>query len=126
LAVVAFLTRAQLRLLCWRRCETRTGVLNVASTSAPSPPDAPSAAQSSTPSGDSTSPCANASAEPGAAGRPLTAVVCASGSGSVLEVADPVSWLQIEQGWNVVASDEVVVGTVAQVEGDKRPGCRGG
>jgi hypothetical protein len=34
--------------------------------------------------------------------------------------ADPVSWLQIEQGWNVVASDELVVGTVAQVEGDKQ------
>ena len=35
-------------------------------------------------------------------------------------MADPVSWLQIEQGWNVVASDGVVVGTVAQVEGDKQ------
>jgi hypothetical protein len=33
-------------------------------------------------------------------------------------MADPVSWLQIAQGWNVVASDGVVVGTVAQVEGD--------
>jgi hypothetical protein len=33
--------------------------------------------------------------------------------------ADPVSWLQIEQGWNVVASDDLAVGTVAQVEGDK-------
>jgi hypothetical protein len=33
---------------------------------------------------------------------------------------DPVSWLQIEQGWKVVTSDGVVVGTVAQVEGDKR------
>src|SRR6476619_3534751 len=32
----------------------------------------------------------------------------------------PVSWLQIEQGWNVVSSDAVVVGTVAQVEGDKQ------
>ena len=32
---------------------------------------------------------------------------------------DPVSWLQIEQGWNVVTSDGVVVGTVEQVEGDK-------
>ena len=29
-------------------------------------------------------------------------------------MSDPVSWLQIAQGWNVVA-----VGTVAQVEGDK-------
>jgi len=35
-------------------------------------------------------------------------------------MADPVSWLQIEQGWNVVASDGVSVGTVAQVEGDKQ------
>ena len=34
-------------------------------------------------------------------------------------MADPVSWLQIAQGWNVVTSDGVVVGTVAQVEGDK-------
>ena len=33
---------------------------------------------------------------------------------------DPVSWLQIEQGWTVVTSDGVVVGTVAQVEGDKQ------
>jgi hypothetical protein len=35
-------------------------------------------------------------------------------------MADPVSWLQIEQGWNVSTSDGVVVGTVAQVEGDKQ------
>jgi len=35
-------------------------------------------------------------------------------------MADPVSWLQIEQGWNVVGSDDVIVGTVAQVEGDKQ------
>jgi len=34
-------------------------------------------------------------------------------------MADPVSWLQIEQGWNIVTSDGVIVGTVAQVEGDK-------
>jgi len=34
-------------------------------------------------------------------------------------MTDPVSWLQIEQGWNVVTSDGVIVGTVAQVEGDK-------
>ena len=33
---------------------------------------------------------------------------------------DPVSWLQIAQGWNVVTSDGAVVGTVAQVEGDKQ------
>ena len=30
------------------------------------------------------------------------------------------SWLQIQQGWNVVTSDGVGVGTVAQVEGDKQ------
>ena len=35
-------------------------------------------------------------------------------------MADPVSWLQIQQGWNVVASDGSSVGTVAQVEGDKQ------
>lgn len=34
-------------------------------------------------------------------------------------MADPVSWLQIEQGWNVVTSDGITIGTVAQVEGDK-------
>jgi len=32
---------------------------------------------------------------------------------------DPVSWLQIEQGWNVVTADGMSVGTVAQIEGDK-------
>ena len=36
------------------------------------------------------------------------------------DVADPVSWLQIAQGWNVVTSDGVSVGVVAQVEGDKQ------
>lgn len=35
-------------------------------------------------------------------------------------MADPVSWLQIAQGWNVVSSDGSVLGTVAQVEGDKQ------
>jgi len=35
-------------------------------------------------------------------------------------MADPVSWLQVEQGWNVITSDGVIVGTVAQVEGDKQ------
>jgi sporulation protein YlmC with PRC-barrel domain len=35
-------------------------------------------------------------------------------------MTDPVSWLQIAQGWSVVTSDGVVVGTVAQVEGDKQ------
>jgi hypothetical protein len=34
-------------------------------------------------------------------------------------MAEPCSWLQIEQGWNVVTSDGALVGTVAQVEGDK-------
>jgi hypothetical protein len=33
---------------------------------------------------------------------------------------DPVSWLQVDQGWSVVASDGAVVGTVQQVEGDKQ------
>src|ERR1700693_638823 len=35
-------------------------------------------------------------------------------------MADPVSWLQIAQGWNVVTSDGVILGTVAQVEVDKQ------
>src|ERR1019366_8536696 len=35
-------------------------------------------------------------------------------------MADPCSWLQIAQGWNIVASDGVAIGTVAQVEGDKQ------
>src|SRR6188472_3937403 len=35
-------------------------------------------------------------------------------------MADPVSWLQIEQGWNVITSDGVLIGMVAQVEGDKQ------
>ncbi|MGZ4381513.1 MAG: DUF2171 domain-containing protein [Gaiellaceae bacterium] len=34
-------------------------------------------------------------------------------------MADPVSWLQIAQGWSVVSSDGAAVGTVAQVAGDK-------
>jgi hypothetical protein len=34
-------------------------------------------------------------------------------------MADPVSWLQIGQGWSVVAADGSAVGTVAQVEGNK-------
>ena len=33
---------------------------------------------------------------------------------------DPVSWLQIEQGWRVVTSDGVLLGAVAQVEGDQQ------
>jgi len=35
-------------------------------------------------------------------------------------VTDPVSWLQIAQAWNVVTAHGVIVGTVAQVEGDKQ------
>lgn len=33
--------------------------------------------------------------------------------------ADPVSWLQIEQGWQVVTSDGQTLGTVSQVAGTK-------
>ncbi len=33
--------------------------------------------------------------------------------------ADPVSWLQIEQGWGVVTSDGEALGTVSQVAGSK-------
>ena len=36
-------------------------------------------------------------------------------------MADPVSWLQIAQGWNVVTTDDVLLGNLlAQVEGDKQ------
>ena len=35
-------------------------------------------------------------------------------------MADPVSWLQIEQGWSVVGSNGAPIGTVAQVAGDKQ------
>jgi sporulation protein YlmC with PRC-barrel domain len=35
-------------------------------------------------------------------------------------MTDPVSCLQIGQGWNVITSDGVIVGAVAQVEGDKQ------
>lgn len=35
-------------------------------------------------------------------------------------MADPVSWLQIEQGWTVVSNDGTLIGTVAQVAGDKQ------
>ena len=37
-------------------------------------------------------------------------------------MSDPVSWLQIEQGWRVVGSDGTTAGRVAQVEGDKNAG----
>jgi hypothetical protein len=39
---------------------------------------------------------------------------------SVARMTDPVSWLQIAQGWDVVTTDGVSVGAVAQVEGDKQ------
>ena len=39
---------------------------------------------------------------------------------AVPAMTDPVSWLQIGQGWNVITSDGVIVGAVAQVEGDKQ------
>ena len=35
-------------------------------------------------------------------------------------MANPVSWLQIEQGWNVFSADGTLIGTVAQVAGDKQ------
>jgi hypothetical protein len=34
-------------------------------------------------------------------------------------VTDPVSWLQIEKGWNVVSADGVLVGKVLEVTGDE-------
>ena len=34
-------------------------------------------------------------------------------------MADPVSWLQIEQGWTVIGADGATIGTVAQVAGDR-------
>jgi hypothetical protein len=34
-------------------------------------------------------------------------------------VTDPVSWLQIEKGWNVVSADGVLVGKVVAVTGDE-------
>jgi hypothetical protein len=40
--------------------------------------------------------------------------------GESSETTDPVSWLQIAQGWSVVTSDGVVLGSVTQVEGDKQ------
>ena len=40
--------------------------------------------------------------------------------GESSEPADPVSWLQIAQGWSVVTSDGVAIGSVTQVEGDKQ------
>ena len=43
-----------------------------------------------------------------------------SADGDARGAGDPVSWLQIEQGWSVVTSDGVDVGTVAQIECDKQ------
>ena len=40
--------------------------------------------------------------------------------GESSDAADPVSWLQIAQGWSVVTSDGVSIGSVTQVEGDKQ------
>jgi hypothetical protein len=34
-------------------------------------------------------------------------------------MTDPVSWLQIEKGWNVVSSDGTDLGTVFEVTGDE-------
>ena len=34
-------------------------------------------------------------------------------------MTDPVSWLQIEKGWNVVSADGVLVGKVVEVTGDE-------
>jgi hypothetical protein len=34
-------------------------------------------------------------------------------------VTDPVSWLQIEKGWNVVSADGLLVGKVVEVTGDE-------
>ena len=47
----------------------------------------------------------------------MTSAQCTA---SVASVPDPVSWLQIAKEWNVVTSDGVVIGSVAQVEGDKQ------
>ena len=35
-------------------------------------------------------------------------------------MTDPVSWLQIEPGWNVVTADGELIGKVVQVAGDKQ------
>jgi hypothetical protein len=41
-------------------------------------------------------------------------------------LTDPVSWLQIEKGWNVVSADGVLVGKVAEVTGDEHDDIFGG
>jgi hypothetical protein len=35
-------------------------------------------------------------------------------------MASPVSWVQVEQGWNVVTAEGVPIGTVAQVAGARQ------
>jgi hypothetical protein len=40
--------------------------------------------------------------------------------GESSDATDPVSWLQIAQGWSVVTSDGVSIGAVEQIEGDKQ------
>jgi hypothetical protein len=40
--------------------------------------------------------------------------------GESSDATDPVSWLQIAQGWSVVSSDGVSIGAVEQIEGDKQ------
>jgi hypothetical protein len=47
-------------------------------------------------------------------------VFSSSPGGEGPDITDPVSWLQIAQGWSVVTSDGVSIGSVAQVEGDKQ------
>jgi hypothetical protein len=34
-------------------------------------------------------------------------------------MTDPVSWLQIEKGWQVVGADGILVGKVVEITGDK-------
>jgi hypothetical protein len=40
--------------------------------------------------------------------------------GESSDASDPVSWLQIAQGWSVVTSDGASIGAVEQIEGDKQ------
>ena len=40
--------------------------------------------------------------------------------GESSDATNPVSWLQIAQGWSVVTSDGVSIGAVEQIEGDKQ------
>jgi hypothetical protein len=40
--------------------------------------------------------------------------------GESSDATDPVSWLQIAQGWSVVTSDGLSIGSVVQIEGDKQ------